>query len=102
MPRGHFFAPVGCRRSRIQTSNLRHRRAAAELGLTYVRSTQAGLPDAKTSPTANSDDSRSSTSYYSAHDDELVDLLPAPYQGRRLRHLVVTLDTTLLGCAAST
>jgi lactate 2-monooxygenase len=70
-------------------------RAAAELGLTYVHSTQASYPMEEVAA-ANGDGSRWYQLYWPT-DDELVVSFLRRANAAGYTHLVITLDTTLLG-----
>ncbi len=95
MPAPVLFAPVGVQTLAHPDGDLATARAAAELGLTYVHSTQAAYPMEEVAA-ANGDGSRWYQLYWPTDDELLVSFL------RRARaagytHLVITLDTTLLG-----
>ena len=95
MPAPVLFAPVGVQTLAHPEGDLATARAAARLGLTYVHSTQ-GAYKMEDVAEANGDGSRWYQLYWPT-DDELV----ASFLGRAAAagytHLVITLDTTLLG-----
>ncbi|MDN4174003.1 alpha-hydroxy-acid oxidizing protein [Nocardioides sp. SOB77] len=95
MPAPVLFAPVGVQTLAHPDGDLASARAAAELGLTYLHSTQGAYPMEEVAA-ANGDGSRWYQLYWPTDDELAVSFL------RRARaagytHLVITLDTTLLG-----
>ncbi len=95
MPAPVLFAPVGVQTLAHPDGELATAPAAAELGLTYVHSTQAAhkMEDVAA---ANGDGSRWYQLYW-ATDDELVVSFLRRAKAAGYTHLVITLDTTLLG-----
>lgn len=95
MPAPVLFAPVGVQTLAHPEGNLASARAAAELGLTYIHSTQASF-NMEEAAKANGSGSRWYQLYWPTDDELTVSFL------RRARaagytNLVITLDTTLLG-----
>ena len=95
MPAPVLFAPIGVQKLAHPEGDLASARAAAELGLTYVHSTQ-GAYSMEEVAAANGRGSRWYQLYWPTDDELAVSFL------RRARaagytHLVITLDTTLLG-----
>src|SRR5829696_425485 len=95
MPAPVLFAPVGVQKLAHPEAELASARAAADLGLTYIHSTQAAYSIEEVAA-ANGDGSRWYQLYWPTDDELTVSFL------RRARatgytHLVITLDTTLLG-----
>ena len=95
MPAPVLFAPVGVQTLAHPEGELASARAAAELGLTYVHSTQAAYPMEEVAA-ANGDGSRWYQLYWPT-DDELVASFLGRAKAAGYTHLVITLDTTLLG-----
>ena len=95
MPAPVLFAPVGVQTLAHPDGELATAPAAAELGLTYVHSTQASYPMEEVAA-ANGDGSRWYQLYW-ATDDELVVSFLRRAKAAGYTHLVITLDTTLLG-----
>jgi lactate 2-monooxygenase len=95
MPAPVLFAPIGVQTLAHPEGDLATARAANELGLTYMHSTQ-GAYKMEDVAKANGDGSRWYQLYWPTEDDLVKSFL------RRARkagysHLVITLDTTLLG-----
>jgi lactate 2-monooxygenase len=95
MPAPVLFAPVGVQTLAHPDAELASAGAAAELGLTYINSTQAAHPMEKVAE-ANGDGSRWYQLYWPT-DDELVVSFLRRAKAAGYTHLVITLDTTLLG-----
>ncbi len=95
MPAPVLFAPVGVQTLAHPEGDLASARAAAELGLTYVHSTQAAYPMEEVAA-ANGDGSRWYQLYWPT-DDELAVSFVRRAKAAGYTHLVITLDTTLLG-----
>src|SRR5918996_2962569 len=95
MPAPVLFAPVGVQTLAHPDAELASARAAAQLGLTYVHSTQASYPMEEVAA-ANGDGSRWYQLYWPT-DDELVVSFLRRAKAAGYTHLVITLDTTLLG-----
>ena len=95
MPAPVLFAPVGVQTLAHPEGDLASARAAAELGLTYVHSTQAAYPMEEVAA-ANGDGSRWYQLYWPT-DDELAVSFLRRAKAVGYTHLVITLDTTLLG-----
>jgi L-lactate dehydrogenase (cytochrome) len=95
MPAPVLFAPVGVQTLAHPDGDLASARAAAELGLTYVHSTQ-GAYKMEDVAEANGDGSRWYQLYWPT-DDELVASFLHRAAAAGYTHLVITLDTTLLG-----
>ena len=95
MPAPVLFAPIGVQTLAHPDGDLASARAAAELGLTYVHSTQAAYPMEEVAA-ANGDGSRWYQLYWPT-DDELVVSFLRRAKAAGYTHLVITLDTTLLG-----
>ncbi|HXV90386.1 MAG TPA: alpha-hydroxy-acid oxidizing protein [Gemmatimonadales bacterium] len=95
MPAPVLFAPVGVQTLAHPDGDLASARAAAELGLTYVHSTQ-GAYKMEEVAAANGDGSRWYQLYWPT-DDELVVSFLRRAKAAGYTHLVITLDTTLLG-----
>jgi L-lactate dehydrogenase (cytochrome) len=95
MPAPVLFAPVGVQMLAHPDGDLASARAAAELGLTYVHSTQASYPMEEVAA-ANGDGSRWYQLYWPTDDDLAVSFLRRA-KAAGYTHLVITLDTTLLG-----
>jgi lactate 2-monooxygenase len=95
MPAPVLFAPVGVQTLAHPDAELATARAAAELGLTYVHSTQAShrMEDVAA---ANGGGSRWYQLYWPT-DDELAVSFMRRAKAAGYTHLVITLDTTLLG-----
>src|ERR671919_1476105 len=95
MPAPVLFAPVGVQTLAHPKGELITARAAAALDLTYVHSTQAAYPMEEVAA-ANGDGSRWYQLYWPT-DDELVVSFLRRAKAAGYTHLVITLDTTLLG-----
>src|SRR5918997_1234215 len=95
MPAPIVFGPVGVQTLAHPEGDLATARAAAELGLTYIHSTQAAYKMEDVAA-ANGDGSRWYQLYW-ATDDELVASFLRRAKAAGYTHLVITLDTTLLG-----
>ena len=95
MPAPVLFAPVGVQTLAHPDGDLASARAAAELGLTYVHSTQ-GAYKMEDVAAANGDGSRWYQLYWPT-DDELVASFLRRAAAAGYTHLMITLDTTLLG-----
>src|SRR5918997_1508964 len=95
MPAPVLFAPIGVQKLAHPQGDLETARAAADLKLTYIHSTQAAF-SMEEAAAANEGGSRWYQLYWPTDDELTVSFL------RRARaagytHLVITLDTTLLG-----
>lgn len=95
MPAPVLFAPVGVQTLAHPEGDLASARAAAELGLTYVHSTQAAYAMEEVAE-ANGDGSRWFQLYWPTDDELTVSFLQRA-AAAGYSHLVITLDTTLLG-----
>ena len=95
MPAPVLFAPVGVQTLAHPDGDLASARAAAELGLTFVHSTQ-GAYKMEDVAAANGDGSRWYQLYWPT-DDELAASFLRRAKAAGYTHLVITLDTTLLG-----
>ena len=95
MPAPVLFAPVGVQTLAHPDGDLASARAAAELGLTYVHSTQ-GAYKMEDVAAANGDGSRWYQLYWPTDDELAVSFLNRA-KAAGYTHLVITLDTTLLG-----
>ena len=95
MPAPVIFAPVGVQTLAHPDGDLASARAAAELGLTYVHSTQ-GAYKMEDVAAANGDGSRWYQLYWPT-DDELAASFLRRAKAAGYSHLIITLDTTLLG-----
>jgi lactate 2-monooxygenase len=95
MPAPVLFAPIGVQTLAHPEGDLATARAAAELGLTYLHSTQ-GAYKMEDVAAANGDGSRWYQLYWPT-DDELVVSFLRRAKAAGYSHLVITLDTTLLG-----
>ncbi len=95
MPAPVLFAPIGVQTLAYPDGDLVSARAAAELGLTYIHSTQASFPMEEVAA-ANGDGSRWYQLYWPT-DDELAASFLRRAKAAGYTHLVITLDTTLLG-----
>ena len=95
MPAPILFAPVGVQTLAHPEGDLASARAAAELGLTYMHSTQ-GAFKMEDVAAANGGGSRWYQLYWPT-DDELVASFLRRAKAAGYTHLVITLDTTLLG-----
>jgi L-lactate dehydrogenase (cytochrome) len=95
MPAPVLFAPVGVQTLAHPDGDLASARAAAELGLTYVHSTQAAYKMEDVAA-ANGGGSRWYQLYWPT-DDELTVSFLRRAKAAGYTHLVITLDTTLLG-----
>jgi lactate 2-monooxygenase len=95
MPAPVLFAPVGVQTLAHPEGDLATARAAAELGLTYLHSTQ-GAYKMEDVAEANGDGSRWYQLYW-PNDDDLAVSFVTRAKKAGYTHLVITLDTTLLG-----
>uniref|UniRef100_UPI0035684249 alpha-hydroxy-acid oxidizing protein n=1 Tax=Paraconexibacter sp. TaxID=2949640 RepID=UPI0035684249 len=95
MPAPVLFAPVGVQTLAHPEGDLASARAAAELGLTYIHSTQAAYKMEDVAA-ANGDGARWYQLYWPT-DDELTVSFLRRAKAAGYTHLVITLDTTLLG-----
>ena len=95
MPAPVLFAPVGVQTLAHPDGELATAPAATELGLTYVHSTQAAYPMEEVAA-ANGAGSRWYQLYWPT-DDELAVSFVRRAKAAGYTHLVITLDTTLLG-----
>jgi L-lactate dehydrogenase (cytochrome) len=95
MPAPVLFAPVGVQTLAHPQGDLVTARAAAELGLTYIHSTQASYKMEDVAA-ANGRGSRWYQLYWPT-DDELTVSFLRRAKAAGYTHLVITLDTTLLG-----
>jgi L-lactate dehydrogenase (cytochrome) len=95
MPAPVLFAPVGVQTLAHPQGDLATARAAAQLGLTYIHSTQASYKMEDVAA-ANGDGSRWYQLYWPT-DDELAVSFLRRAKAAGYTHLVITLDTTLLG-----
>jgi lactate 2-monooxygenase len=90
-----LFAPIGVQTLAHPQGDLATARAAEELGLTYLHSTQ-GAFNMEEVAKANGDGSRWYQLYW-PNDDELAVSFLRRAKKAGYTHLVITLDTTLLG-----
>jgi L-lactate dehydrogenase (cytochrome) len=95
MPAPVLFAPIGVQTLAHPEGDLASARAATELGLTYIHSTQ-GAFNMEDVAAASGDGSRWYQLYWPT-DDELVASFLRRAKAAGYSHLVITLDTTLLG-----
>ena len=95
MPAPVLFAPVGVQTLAHPNGDLASARAAEQLGLTYIHSTQ-GAYTMEDVAAANGDGSRWYQLYW-PNDDELAVSFLQRAAAAGYTHLVITLDTTLLG-----
>ena len=95
MPAPVLFAPVGVQTLAHPDGDLASARAANELGLTYVHSTQ-GAYKMEDVAAANGDGPRWYQLYW-PNDDEIAASFLQRAKAAGYSHLVITLDTTLLG-----
>ena len=95
MPAPVLFAPIGVQTLAHPDGDLATARAAAPLGLTYLHSTQ-GSYKMEDVARANGDGSRW-YQFYWPNDDELAVSFLRRAKRAGYSHLVITLDTTLLG-----
>ena len=95
MPAPFLFAPIGVQKLAHPDGDIATARAAAEVGLTYIHSTQ-GSYKMEDVAAANGDGSRWYQLYWPT-DDELVESFLRRARAAGYTHLVITLDTTLLG-----
>src|SRR5687768_9225996 len=95
MPAPVLFAPIGVQTLARPEGDLVTARAAAEVGLTYIHSTQASFPMEEVAA-ANGDGPRWYQLYWPT-DDELAVSFMRRAKAAGYTHLVITLDTTLLG-----
>ena len=95
MPAPVLFAPIGVQTLAHPEGDLASARAAADLGLTFVHSTQGAFSMEEVAA-ANGRGSRWYQLYWPT-DDELVISFLRRARAAGYTHLVITLDTTLLG-----
>ena len=95
MPAPVLFAPVGVQTLAHPDGDLASARAANELGLTYVHSTQ-GAYKMEDVAAANGDGPRWYQLYW-PNDDEIAASFLQRAKAAGYSHLIITLDTTLLG-----
>src|SRR5215210_2197074 len=95
MPAPVLFAPIGVQTLAHPEGDLASARAAAELGLTYIHSTQAAYKMEDVAE-ANGDGTRWYQLYWPTDDELLVSFLNRA-NAAGYSNLVITLDTTLLG-----
>jgi lactate 2-monooxygenase len=95
MPAPVLFAPIGVQTLAHPRGDLVTARAAAGLGLTYIHSTQASYKMEDVAK-ANGRGSRW-YQFYWPNDDELAASFLRRAKAAGYSHLVITLDTTLLG-----
>ncbi len=95
MPAPVLFAPIGVQKLAHADGELASARAAADLNLTYIHSTQ-GAYSMEEVAAANGRGSRWYQLYWPT-DDELVVSFLRRARAAGYTHLVITLDTTLLG-----
>ena len=95
MPAPVLFCPVGVQKLAHPDGELATARAAQSLGLTFVHSTQASHSIEEVAE-ANGDGSRWYQLYWPTDDELCVSLLQRA-KASGYTHLVITLDTTLLG-----
>ena len=95
MPAPVMFCPVGVQKLAHPDGELASARAAQALGLTFVHSTQASSSIEEVAE-ANGDGSRWYQLYWPT-DDELCASLLQRARAAGYTHLVITLDTTMLG-----
>src|SRR5688572_22775432 len=95
MPAPVLFAPIGVQTLAHPEGDLATARAASELGLTYLHSTQ-GAYKMEDVAEANGEGSRWYQLYWPTDDELAVSFLNRA-KGAGYTHLVITLDTTLLG-----
>jgi lactate 2-monooxygenase len=95
MPAPVMFAPIGVQTLAHPDGDLATARAAAGLGLTYLHSTQ-GAYKMEAVAEANGDGSRWYQLYWPTDDELAVSFLNRA-KAAGYTHLVITLDTTLLG-----
>ena len=95
MPAPVIFAPIGVQKLAHPDGDLASARAAAELDLTYVHSTQGAYAMEEVAA-ANGAGSRWYQLYW-PNDDELVVSFLRRARAAGYTHLVITLDTTMLG-----
>ena len=95
MPAPVLFAPIGVQTLAHPKGELATAPAAAELGLTYIHSTQASYKMEDVAA-ANGDGSRWYQLYWPT-DDELTVSFLRRAKAAGYTHLIITLDTTLLG-----
>ncbi len=95
MPAPVLFAPVGVQTLAHPEGELASARAAQELGLTYVHSTQ-GAHNMEEVAEANGDGARWYQLYWPTDDELTVSFLKRA-KAAGYTHLIITLDTTLLG-----
>ena len=95
MPAPVLFAPVGVQKLARSRAELDSARAAAALDLTYIHSTQASYSIEEVAE-ANGGGSRWFQLYWPTDDALTVSFLKRA-KAAKYTHLVITLDTTLLG-----
>ena len=95
MPAPVLFAPIGVQKLAHPDGDLASARAAAELDLTYINSTQGAYAMEEVAA-ANGGGSRWYQLYW-PKDDELAVSFLQRARAAGYTHLVITLDTTLLG-----
>lgn len=95
MPAPILFAPVGVQTLAHPQGDLASARAARQLGLTYIHSTQGSFTMEDVAA-ANGDGSRWYQLYWPTDDELTVSFLRRAKRAG-YTHLVITLDTTLLG-----
>lgn len=95
MPAPVLFAPIGVQTLAHPQGDLATARAAADLDLTFVHSTQASYKMEDVAD-ANGDGSRWYQLYWPTDDELCVSFLQRA-KASGYSHLVITLDTTLLG-----
>jgi lactate 2-monooxygenase len=95
MPAPVLFAPIGVQKLAHPDGELASARAAAELDLTYINSTQGAYAMEEVAA-ANGGGSRWYQLYW-PKDDELAVSFLRRARAAGYTHLVITLDTTLLG-----
>jgi L-lactate dehydrogenase (cytochrome) len=95
MPAPVLFAPVGVQTLAHPEAELASARAAADLKLTYIHSTQAAYSTEEVAA-ANGGGSRWYQLYWPTDDELTVSFLQRA-RAADYTHLVITLDTTLLG-----
>jgi lactate 2-monooxygenase len=95
MPAPVLFAPIGVQKLAHPDGDLASARAAAALNLTYIHSTQ-GAYSMEEVASANAGGSRWYQLYW-PNDDELAVSFLRRARAADYTHLVITLDTTLLG-----
>ncbi|MBD0860570.1 alpha-hydroxy-acid oxidizing protein [Gordonia sp. zg691] len=99
IPAPVLFAPVGAGSLAAPEADALVGRAAAELGVPYIFSNQAGVPMESVAAEMDRVDAGAPRWFqlYWSTDDDLVDSLLARAEAIRADAVVVTLDTTMLG-----